>query len=164
MISKADYIKEYIDGESFYYLGKVYKLIHVKGQRDIALSEKLEIPDCDREQKRKLLFKWYKSRAAIIYEERTNSYAKSMQLYPSQIKISIANKRWGSCSGKNNINLSWRLIMAPIEVLDYVIIHELAHIKYKNHSKDFWNLVAVYDKKYRQHRKWLRENGYKLVV
>jgi predicted metal-dependent hydrolase len=69
---------------------------------------------------------------------------------------------WGSCSGVNNINLNYLLIMAPMSVIDYVIVHELAHTKIKNHSKDFWQLVESILPKYKASKSWLKNNGYKL--
>ena len=83
------------------------------------------------------------------------------------IKITSAKTRWGSCSSKKTLNFTFRLIMAPTETIDYVIIHELAHLKEMNHSKKFRNLVEKFAEKielknYRIHRKWLKENGNKL--
>jgi len=75
-----------------------------------------------------------------------------------KITIRDQDSRWGSCSSQGNLNFSWRLIKTPQEVLEYVIIHELAHIKHMDHSKQFWELVEQYDPLYREHRRWLRRN------
>ena len=85
------------------------------------------------------------------------SYAKKMQLYPSKIAFRFNKTRWGSCSYKNSINFNYYLAKLPIDLIEYVVVHELAHIKHKNHSKAFWSLVEYYmpDMKYR--RKKLRE-------
>jgi len=72
------------------------------------------------------------------------------------LRITNARKRWGSCSVKGNLNFTWRLIMAPLQVIDYVVVHELVHIKEKNHSKNFWNHVSSYLPDYKQKRKELK--------
>ncbi|MBK7452806.1 MAG: M48 family metallopeptidase [Anaerolineales bacterium] len=78
------------------------------------------------------------------------------------MKISSARTRWGSCSPDGTLNFTWRLVMAPLEVIDYVVIHELAHLRVKNHSSKFWDVVKAIDPQYKEKRKWLRENGGKL--
>jgi len=78
------------------------------------------------------------------------------------IKITSAQKRWGSCSVNNNLNFSKRLALAPYKVIDYVVVHELCHIKHKNHSSKFWQEVAKLMPNYKTHQKWLKNNGYLL--
>jgi predicted metal-dependent hydrolase len=80
-------------------------------------------------------------------------------LKPVAIKITEARKRWGSCGSKGTLNFSWRLIMAPMEVIDYVIVHELAHIGQLNHSPTYWRKVAEILPDYKKREKWLKENG-----
>jgi len=80
----------------------------------------------------------------------------------NQVRIKNQKTMWGSCSSKNNINLNYLLIMAPAEVIDYVIIHELAHTIHRNHSVDFWRLVRLIMPDFQQHKQWLKANGYKL--
>lgn len=79
-------------------------------------------------------------------------YSEMMKLYPTSVKITSAEKRFGSCSGKNGLCFSWRLMAYPREAVDYVVVHELAHIKYHNHSREFYSLIAKYmpDYKIRQ--------------
>jgi predicted metal-dependent hydrolase len=83
----------------------------------------------------------YKTVAKNIFAARTAHYAEQMMVQATAVKISGAQTRWGSCSGKNSINFSWRLLMADDDVIDYVIVHELAHIREHNHSSRFWPLV-----------------------
>lgn len=101
---------------------------------------------------------WYKKRAAVILKERVETIAKSMQVSPEGVKITSAKTRWGSCSSTNHLNFSWRLIMCPPEVVDYVVVHELCHILHKDHSRSFWESVGSVDIAYREHEKWLKEN------
>ena len=78
------------------------------------------------------------------------------------LKFNNAQKRWASCSPKNNLNFSWRLIMAPIGVVDYVVVHELVHLEEKNHSKEFWRKVKVLLPQYERYERWLKKYGYLL--
>jgi len=110
----------------------------------------------------KELIKWMKKSALKLLEKRTEIFSNLMNTEYTAVKISEAKTRWGSCSGKNSINFSWRLIMCPPEIIDYVIIHELSHTIHKNHSKAFWNTVETFLPNYKQTRKWLKEN-YKLM-
>ena len=85
-----------------------------------------------------------KQKAEEVLPRRVEYFSKIMNLYPQTVKINLAKTRFGSCSGKNNINFSAFLMMFPIEAIDYVVVHELAHIKYKNHQKEFYDFVKLY--------------------
>jgi hypothetical protein len=97
-------------------------------------------------------------------EERIRHYSGMIGLYPDRLRISNARFRWGSCSRDNSLSFSWRLAMAPSLIIDYVVVHELAHIKEKNHSRSFWALVETMMPDYRKHRHWLKENGHLLDI
>ena len=77
----------------------------------------------------------------------------------NNIRITSARTRWGSCSSKKNLSFSYRLIQVPLDVIDYVIIHELAHLKHMNHSKQFWNHVGSMMDDYKEKEEWLKKNG-----
>jgi hypothetical protein len=162
--------KKYIDGEKFLYLGKNYKLITIEGNYDVGLLNDYIYISLKKdffkniELKKEMILKWYKKEAKRIIFERLEYYSKIMNLKYGKVYIRDQKTRWGSCSGKNNLSFNFRIIMAPIRKLDYIIIHELAHIVYKNHKKEFWNYVAKYCDDYLESRKWFRENGYKLAL
>ena len=99
----------------------------------------------------------YRDQARRILPDRLRYYAAQMLLTPAAVKISGAATRWGSCSAKGNINLSWRLMMADEEVIDYVLIHELAHLRELNHSPRFWAIVAAALPDHRTSKARLRE-------
>ncbi len=101
----------------------------------------------------------YKKRAQGIIARRVAHYAGIMDVDYNRITIRDQKSRWGSCSTGKNLNFSWRLILMPIEVMDYVVVHELAHLKQMNHSKDFWAEVEKVLPNYKEHRQWLKENG-----
>ncbi|MBI4687875.1 MAG: M48 family metallopeptidase [Nitrospirae bacterium] len=96
--------------------------------------------------------------------ERVSWYSSLSGLKYNRVKISDAQKRWGSCSAKGNLNFSWRLIMSPIRVIDYVVIHELAHLEERNHSKKCWNKVKIMLPDYEQYKEWLKENKHLLDI
>jgi predicted metal-dependent hydrolase len=89
-------------------------------------------------------------------------HSQAMELFPKKISIRDTRSRWGSCSSTGNISLSWRLIMAPLEVMEYVVIHELAHLKHMDHSSAFWGVVSQHCPNYNQHRHWLKSNAQQL--
>lgn len=96
--------------------------------------------------------------------ERVLYYAMRFGLHHGAIRITSATTRWGSCSGRDTISFPWRLMMAPIDVIDYVVVHELAHTVHKNHSPRFWGLVESIDPLWKIHRSHLREEGWKYVL
>ncbi|MGB8339715.1 MAG: SprT family zinc-dependent metalloprotease [Burkholderiales bacterium] len=99
--------------------------------------------------------KWYKQQALPHFTERVSHYAKKLDVEIPSVMLSSANTRWGSCSHKNDIRLSWRLLKAPPHLIDYVIAHEVAHLKEMNHSPAFWQTVAALYPEYIQARKEL---------
>ncbi|MEG2928965.1 MAG: M48 family metallopeptidase [Oscillospiraceae bacterium] len=97
-----------------------------------------------------------KSKAQVELSERTSFYGQAMGVAPTGIKITSATTRWGSCSGKNSICYSYRVMLLPKECQDYIVVHELAHIKVKNHSKDFYNVVGHYLPNYKALQKEIK--------
>lgn len=100
--------------------------------------------------------KEYKRKARIVLSERVAYYSKIMRVQPTGIKITSATTRWGSCSRKNGLCFTYRLILYPIEAIDYIVVHELAHIKVKNHSSDFYDLVKKYMPDYKEREALLK--------
>lgn len=115
--------------------------------------------EADYEYKRKQLEKWYRKEAAGVLFEKAAEFAGYLQVSFKELHIKDQKSRWGSCSSRGSLNFNWRILMAPEPVCDYVVIHELCHLKHMNHSPDFWQLVAAFCPNYKQYRKWLRENG-----
>ena len=106
--------------------------------------------------------KWYKKKFREIAIPRVTYFAEQHNLMVNQVRIKNQKTMWGSCSSKNNINLNYLLLMAPMKVIDYVIIHELVHTIHRNHSIDFWSSVESIMPDYKEHKLWLKVNGYKL--
>ena len=103
--------------------------------------------------------KLYRSEAKRVLNEKVHYFAEQMHARPTNVKINSARTRWGSCSGTNSLNFSWKLIMAPERAIDYVVIHELAHTFEHNHSAAFWNIVAAFMPDYKMQQSILKELG-----
>lgn len=156
--------KKFIDGEEFTYLGKIYKL-EISQSKHIALDENiLKFPQDLLPIAKQSLIKWYKAQALQKITERVNYYVNLSGLKYKSIKITNAKSRWGSCGAYNSLNFSWRLIMAPPEVVDYVIVHEIAHLAVKNHSRRFWHKVQEIMPDYKQRNHWLRKNSHLFIL
>ncbi|MBU0577514.1 M48 family metallopeptidase [Patescibacteria group bacterium] len=113
---------------------------------------------------KKTIENFYKKKASEVVHDRLEFFNEYYQLKYNRVTLRNQKSRWGSCSVRKNLNFNWRLVMAPIEVIDYVVVHELCHLKVMNHSAKFWNLVAEKIPNYKVVRKWLRENQYLLKV
>jgi predicted metal-dependent hydrolase len=104
-----------------------------------------------------------RKQARTVLIDRVRIWSEVMELHPGRISVRDQRTRWGSCSHNGSLNFSWRLVMAPLPVLDYVVIHELMHLCEMNHGKRFWDGVARYSPEYRQHVAWLKNKGAKLA-
>ena len=151
------------EGDTYYFLGSPY-VVKIGAFQKISCSETLNFP-------RHLLFRgkieltnWYITKAKHIITERIEYFATRMNTTYRRISYSDTSSKWGSCSPDNALQFNWRLVMAPIIVLDYVVVHELAHTKEKNHGPRFWQIVASQKPAYKHHRAWLKENVNKLQM
>ena len=109
------------------------------------------------------LIDWMKKQAFKTVNEYVVLHTHKYNLTPRYIKIKTQKSRWGSCGIHNDINLNWLLMLAPPEVMEYVVVHELCHIKERNHSARFWQLLAAHLPDYQRQRNWLRQNGMSLM-
>lgn len=155
--------KFFIEGEEYLYLGNSYKLRIIKdAERVFEFDNQFILSEKWRIKAKAIFIYWYKLQAQKNINERVRYYANEYDFKYGRVKITSAKKRWGSCTGKNNLNFTWRLILAPIEIADSVVVHELVHTKIKNHSKKFWANVYKIMPEYPEYNKWLKENGYML--
>ncbi|MBU0580228.1 MAG: M48 family metallopeptidase [Candidatus Margulisbacteria bacterium] len=157
--------KLFLSGEKFLFLGKEFALSVVEGLRTPLTFDNGFLLSAEYSKQAKETFiQWYKAEAYKIFNSRTVQLAAAYDLSCQKVKINSARTRWGSCTSRGNINFSWRLIMAPLNVIDYVIVHELAHLKHKNHRKHFWQMVKKICPEFKKHRNWLKNNGYLLSL
>ena len=157
--------KKFEDGEMFMYLGSEYPLTLVKPQRPaLKFHNGFTLGMTAQKRGRGAFTKWYKEQAFNVISERVKILSALHGFNPKQVKISSAKTRWGSCSADGTLNFTWRLVMAPLDVIDYVVVHELAHLKVRNHSPRFWKVVESIYPNFKIYRKWLRNHGEKLTI
>jgi predicted metal-dependent hydrolase len=156
--------RTFVPGEEFMFLGQSYAL---KASEELPKAivfdgDSLMVSAVVLENAREHLEFWYKERALEYMREKCGHYARLAGLTYKSVRISGAKTLWGSCGYKDTLNFSWRLIMAPVQVVDYVIVHELMHLKHRNHSRRFWAEVGNMMPDYRQKEHWLKQNGHLL--
>ncbi len=155
--------KQIATGERFYYLGESHPLevfFEPLENAGLVFWNNRFYLNCagGREDRRRHLAAWYRKKAQPYLSERVDFYSRLLKLPVKDVRITSAGRRWGSCSHDNRLSFSFRLIMAPPPVIDYVVVHEMMHVRQKNHSSQFWNLVIGVIPDYQAHRRWLRDH------
>ena len=157
--------KAFVPGEHFYYLGEQYALKLISRQRPpLDLDGAFLLSQAKQDHAKEIFTEWYREETRKITEDLIDRYTRQYGFQVNQVRITSAMTRWGSCSGKNNLNFTYRLSMAPLEVIEYVVVHELAHLKVRDHSQAFWTAVAEILPDYDKHRKWLKIHGPRLTL
>jgi predicted metal-dependent hydrolase len=150
---------EYAEGEIFLFLGREYPLHIVQDSNmTIERSDKLYVSGTLLPDIKNHIRCWYREEAHKEIQARCMWFSMKTGHIPTSIRITDARQRWGSCTHKGGLNFSWRLIQAPPDIVDYVVVHELVHISQPDHSRKFWNKVREILPDYESRRKWLREN------
>lgn len=169
-IKAEEYNREWGSGEKILFKGNEYsiKIYTYKNKRtfidfdgklfDVYVNENAE------ESERKTMIEnafrnWYKKAAHESIQDRLDYYCRIIGLSYSTMRTKEQKTRWGSCSKKGNLNFNWKLIMSPQWVIDYVIVHEICHLRYMNHSKEYWKMVSLYVPEYKKAREWLNKKG-----
>ncbi len=154
----------FAEGETFLYLGESYPLQRTDRARPLLALENGQFLLSRSVQKDKvdIFIAWYREQARRVFDERIACYENLTGLRHKLLKISSARSRWGSCSSIGTLSFPWRLVMAPLPVIDYVVVHELAHLVEPNHSTRFWQKVENILPDYRQRLAWLKNNGHLL--
>lgn len=175
--------QSYKNGSIFHYMGRTYtlRLLYDEGGKEIHVHlldgllqvylpyEMMDVSETEKEKKiKKAVEDFYIEQADVFFNSRADYFAeKYLSLFgkkPRSVKATYYKGKWGCCTYQNDIKLNWVLIQAETPVIDYVIIHELSHIRHKDHSKDFWNLVGEIDPTYKEKRQELKENGWILGI
>ena len=171
-----DQSKQYSEGESYLYLGKEYplKIVFTDSiNKPLAILKdselRVEIPGNTSEDQISFLVKetiwsFYSERAREEIEKLLRIYSKKLGVVTPVFKVKHQKRRWGSCSADNVLRINFQLIMAPPDQLEYVVVHELCHVKEKNHSERFWKLVRELMPDYQEHRNNLKKDGWKYVL
>lgn len=145
------------------YPGKNTQVFFREGSFVVYINKNLDERAKYNEAERQLEL-WLREKAGEVISERVAEYSRIIGVSCNNIRIKDTKSRWGSCSSKGNLNFSWRIIMAPADVMDYIIIHELCHLIHMNHSKEYWAAVGQYMKDYTKYKEWLKTNGMKLHI
>ena len=154
--------REYVNGQSFLYLGRNYRLEIVNGDQEKPLILKngyFLLRKKDKIKANQMFKEFYREKGYPKIVDRVERYKRRIDVNPKQIRIMELKNRWASCSEKGNLNFHWKCIMAPTDVLSYIVAHELVHLVHKNHTKAFWNEIDKVVPDFQRHIEWLRLNG-----
>ena len=165
----------YRAGEQFHYLGKELSLRFLKSDQQRAHVWPsgsflfIEVPEREWDARMEshpfneyedAVISFYRREAEQFLPPRVMAHAQRLGDRPRRVTIRGQTTRWGSCSAQRTISLNWKLMAAPLEVVDYVIIHELCHLRHMDHSRRFWDCVATFFPHYREARKWLQQHAH----
>ncbi|MDS0261886.1 M48 family metallopeptidase [Haloarcula sp. S1CR25-12] len=152
-------------GATFPYLGEDHTVVVEPGVRHDAVDGEIRLRQSAVTQSslKQVLENFYRTHAREHLADRVDHYADEMGVEYKQIQLRNQRTLWGSCSTTGTLSLNWRLVMAPPEIIDYVVIHELAHLIEANHTQEFWRIVGEYEAEYKQHSEWLEANSTTLI-
>ena len=157
--------KEYVSGESFSYLGRNYRLKILKGSQSSVklLNGRLQVTlptgSQDPLKVKEALKGWFRAHAEAKIRQKAERYASVIGVQPASVGIKTFKSRWGSCHLSGEIFYNWKIVIAPNRVVDYVVVHELCHLRQHDHSESFWKLVAQVIPEYAKCKEWLKGNG-----
>lgn len=161
--------REFVNGESFMYLGRNYSLqieidTNIKRPEVKLFRDKFYVTAKDKNEEniKRAMELWYRERADEIILQRIDYYQRFFNKVPKAVRIKEQKKRWGSCTSGNELFFNWRSVMAKSSSLDYIIVHEMCHMYYKNHSKEFWELLASVLPDYETRKEWLKNYGVRM--
>lgn len=157
--------KEFVSGETLMYLGRNYQLLIIDEEIEgIEFDQRFKISKSNQSKANELFKKWYLKQALKKIEPLAKKYAKNLGVVYNEFKTSEMKYRWGSCTPANNIIFNWRIIKAPMYVLEYLVAHELVHLIENNHTPRFWNILSIQVPNYEKAKNWLKKNGQLLEV
>ncbi|HYE68216.1 MAG TPA: M48 family metallopeptidase [Anaerovoracaceae bacterium] len=139
--------------EKLLYMGKEY-----------LIEELIKANDLEEEEAEKRLKKFYITSCKKIVAERIKIYQEQLRVKPKIIEVVESKKQWGSCNTKRELTFNYRLVMAPIEIIDYVVVHELCHLLHMNHDRSFWRLVGSILPDYKKRQEFLNLYGCALTL
>jgi predicted metal-dependent hydrolase len=151
------------NGEMLLFLGKNYEIKLVQSSKPLEFNGAFLLSDQHLEDPRKIFKNFYKEQLKLILPEILRSYSIKTGFTYRSFSITNALKRWGSCNSENKLNFSWLLMMAPRDVIEYVVVHELVHTKIKSHGGTFWAEVEKTVPDWRTKRKWLNDH-YNFII
>ncbi len=160
VLNEARRNREAVSGETFQYLGRNYRLEFDFSCPDLILKDgRFRISRQPQDEVFQAMIEFYRQRGKIKVRERIQYYSSLMGLEYRHIRIMDLKSRWASCNDLGDLNFHWKVMMAPITILDYIVVHELAHLKHHRHTDAFWALVDRVLPDYRDRKEWLKLNG-----
>jgi predicted metal-dependent hydrolase len=173
-VKEKEYLRrehKFVNDEDFLYLGLEYALqiIVDKAARKpkIWLEEDLLYITINENSPDKIkvsLEEWYRKKALEKILERIKHYETYFNFKPNKVTVKEQKKRWGSCNSKRELFFNWKIVMAPVSVIDYLVVHEMSHMVHLNHSKDYWDFVGKIIPDHKERRAWLKKNGLALSL
>jgi len=170
-LNATSVVREWVNGESFLYLGRNYRLALITDQVvDLRFHEgrfylHRRVIDTGGEQGAKDAFeRFYTEKGLARINQRVKYLAPKVGVSPKKVSVKEMGYRWASCSKKGDLNFHWKCMMAPLKIIDYIVVHELCHFHYRNHSEAFWNEVDKVMHGYAERKAWLAKNGASLDV
>jgi predicted metal-dependent hydrolase len=164
-------VKIYDHGETFLYLGNEYPIqvsldINIKQDYVVFEGDKLYIyvKQLEDEKIKQALKRFYYQQCKTLVERSIRSYQSNFKIKPRSIRISDNNRNWGTCDSRQQLTFNWKLAMAPLKVIDYVVVHEMCHMVHLNHDRSFWRLVGKIIPEYEQMENWLALSSWKMTV
>ncbi len=168
--------REYVSGETYYYLGRGYRLKVIEDEAVYPFDVKLKggrfqvrIPPISDEHPLEImvssaLASWFVRKSEYRLKQRVEQYSPKVGVEPKGIIVKNQMKRWGSCTKDQVLNLNFRIVMAPMSIIDYVVVHELTHLIVDDHSTEFWDKMRAVLPDYERRKEWLRVNGPRLLI
>ncbi|WP_017381901.1 M48 family metallopeptidase [Paenisporosarcina sp. TG-14] len=163
--------RDYHHGETFLYLGKTYpiqisqdttiKKDHVVFEEGIL---RIVVKQLEDEKIKQALKRFYYQRCKALIEKSIRKYQSDFKVKPRSIRITDSKANWGTCDSQLQLTFNWRLAMAPLEVIDYVVVHEMCHMVHLNHDRSFWRLVGKMSPNFKEQEKWLSLSSWKMTV
>ena len=168
--------KQYKSGEHILYFGKEYPMkLHVSFNHLVTKIEFIDSifhvfvhaghPEAKQKELIQKTFKrWFMSEGKAYLIQRANYFASLIRMEYKSLTLKTVSSIWGSCSRDQKLTFNWKLILTPPEIIDYVVAHEISHLKHKHHQKSFWDQVELFDPDHRKHRAWLRKNSSNITI
>jgi predicted metal-dependent hydrolase len=165
-LNSSRIIREFRNGESFFYLGSSYRLKMVINQKAplILKNGYFCLKKTERYKAEEHFKNFYRDKGKQKLTERVGLFSKKMGVAPNKVRVLELKNRWASCSDKGNLNFHWKCMMAPLSVTDYIIVHELAHLIHAKHTEAFWNEIDKVIPDYQDKLNWLRQFGASLSL
>lgn len=155
--------RNFEEGEKFLFKGEEKTLSFEPASSVDVNNEKIVVPESEKSRAEELLEQFLRQKAEEHIQPMLEEYREKMDVDYEGVAYRNQRTLWGSCSAKENLSFNWRLVMSPEEVMEYVVVHELAHLKERNHTKQFWRIVKEHHENYKECSNWLEEKSPQLI-